>query len=49
MARICDAEGGVLFADQPDRVRGISSPRIQDLVAEWVGSEWLQRNDRAIG
>jgi DNA-binding CsgD family transcriptional regulator len=46
MARICDAEGGLLFADQPDRVRWISSSRIQALVAEWVGSKWLQHNDR---
>lgn len=46
LARICDAEGAVLFADQPDDMRWLCTPRIEGLVNEWVTSEWLHRNDR---
>ncbi len=46
MAKACSAEGGILFVDNPEQMRWSCSKNLSPLVEEWVGSEWLHRNDR---
>lgn len=46
MATACSAEGGILFVDNPEQMRWSCSKNLSPLVEEWVGSEWLHRNDR---
>ena len=46
LAALGDAEGTLLFADNPGQVQWICSPAIRSFIEAWVNSKWLEQNAR---